>query len=326
MRKNVWVWAVEIFLIVIVGAVVIVFRLQEKGASIEGSILVQSADVRRQVPISEVEVTASVAATRVQGKSDASGLFRLTLPGISWRSESVALQFRRPGYRPLDITQRLRDEIYVIRMAPIDEHAVREGPVPQTTLKDVRVRYATKATMPINVGSIAKTFEVRNTGDVPCERSGPCSPDGKWKAEVGGLTLDAGEGHEFRNVRVSCIAGPCPFTKIESDPSTWERRVIKIAARDWSDAVTFLVEAEVIQTKLSDTIRNAYPAIFGREMSFTLPPAAQGPSIEADINGTDIVYPLGPALTLSWADCTLRVGEDRTKLYRCELRPGYQFQ
>lgn len=326
MRKNVWVWGMEIFLIVIVGAVVIIFRLQEKGASLEGAILVQSADVRRQAPISGVEVTAAVGAARVQGKSDASGFFHLTLPGINWRSEAIALQFRHPGYRPLDITQRLRDEIYVIRMTPIGEHTVREGPVPQTMLKDVRVRYATKATMPINVGSIARTFEVKNTGDVPCERSGPCSPDGRWKAEVGGLTLDAGEGHEFRNVRVSCIAGPCPFTKIESDPSTWERRVIKIAARDWSDAVTFLVEAEVIQTKLSDTILNAYPAIFGREMSFTLPPAAQGPSIEADINGTDVVYPLGPALTLSWADCTLRVGTDRTKLYRCELKPGYQFQ
>jgi hypothetical protein len=96
--------------------------------------------------------------------------------------------------------------------------------------------------------------------------------------------------------------------------------------RNWSDTVTFLVEAEVIQTMLSDAIRNAYPTIFGREMSFTLPPTAQGPSIEADMNGEEIIYPLGRALTLPWAVCNLQMGADRTKLYRCELKPGYRFQ
>jgi hypothetical protein len=82
----------------------------------------------------------------------------------------------------------------------------------------------------------------------------------------------------------------------------------------------------VIQTIPSDSIRNAYPIIFGREMSFTLPPAAQGPSIEADINGDEIVFPLGPTLTLPWAHCSLQVGTDQTKLYRCELKPEYRFQ
>jgi hypothetical protein len=76
----------------------------------------------------------------------------------------------------------------------------------------------------------------------------------------------------------------------------------------------------------SDAIRQAYPAIYGRAMSFTLPAAAEGPSVEADLGEADIVFPLGPDLLLSWADCSLQVGADQTKLYRCDLKPGYEFR
>lgn len=322
MQKK--VWGTALILVVIACVAVIIARLQKKPAFIEGATLLQDTDPRRQVPIPNVEVTATAGGRVVQGKSDASGFFHLTLPGTTWRRETADLQFRHPGYKPLNLTQQLGDELGVVRMAAVGSSTAENAT--QTTIRDVRVRYATKATMPINVGSAARTFEVVNTGNVPCQRVEPCSPDGHWKAAIGGLTLDAGEGHDFQNVRVSCIAGPCPFTKIESDQFSRGGRVIKVAVRNWSDTVTFLLEAEVIQTMLSDIVRNSYPAIFGREMSFTLPPLAQGPSIDAEMNGTEIVYPLGPALTLSWADCELQIEADRTKLYRCELRPGYRFQ
>ena len=65
---------------------------------------------------------------------------------------------------------------------------------------------------------------------------------------------------------------------------------------------------------------------FGRSMNFTLPAMAQGPSIEAEVDGAAIVFPLGPRIALSWADCRLEVGSDRTKLYRCELKPQYRFE
>jgi hypothetical protein len=48
-------------------------------------------------------------------------------------------------------------------------------------------------------------------------------------------------------------------------------------------------------------------------------------SIEAEVNGTTIVFPLGPALYLSWANCQVAVNQDQTKVYRCELNPGYRF-
>ncbi len=90
--------------------------------------------------------------------------------------------------------------------------------------------------------------------------------------------------------------------------------------------MTFLVEAEAARTMVTDTIRQAYPAIFGRGMTFTLPPTGQGPSIEAEENQLDVVFPLGPELSLSWASCSVQVAANRTKLYSCELKPGYRFR
>jgi hypothetical protein len=66
--------------------------------------------------------------------------------------------------------------------------------------------------------------------------------------------------------------------------------------------------------------------IFGRALSFTLPSTAVGPSIEAEVNGAYVVFPLGPELDLSWATCSQTGDPDQPKLYSCELNPGYRFQ
>jgi hypothetical protein len=57
-----------------------------------------------------------------------------------------------------------------------------------------------------------------------------------------------------------------------------------------------------------------------------LPATAQGPSIEAELNGNRIVFPLGPSPVLSWAICNVRVERNQAKDYRCELKAGYQFK
>jgi hypothetical protein len=90
--------------------------------------------------------------------------------------------------------------------------------------------------------------------------------------------------------------------------------------------VTFLVEADVVRTALTDLIRQSYPAIYGRSMTFTLPREGEGPSIQADLDGTTIVFPLGPALILSWASCNLQVTAKQSRLYSCVLKPGYRFR
>jgi hypothetical protein len=307
-------------------AVVIVVKVRKRSVRLTGVVLRQDTDPRKQLPIPQVEVTATGGDRSAHGESDTSGLFRLELLNGGWREQPVSLAFRHPGYQPVEITPPLEGELYVVRMMPIPAPSAAPLGVHEVAIKDVRVRYAEKTSNSVDVGSAAKTFTVPNIGNVPCGAKPPCSPDGKWKASMGGITMDAGVGQEFDNARVSCIAGPCPFTTIESGGIPRPGRTITVTVRNWSDTVTFLVEAEVTRSMPSDASRQAYPAIYGRAMSFTLPSTAEGPSIEADFNGSEIVFPLGPALQLSWAECTVQIGADQTKLYRCELKPGYQFQ
>jgi hypothetical protein len=293
--------------------------------SLVGAVLIADVDARKQLPLPNVEITAEAGAMTAHATSDSSGSFRLSWRTGMWGGEQPTLRFQHPGYQPLEVRQLSRDQLYIARMTPSVTATDAASSGPEVSVSHIRVRYAVKATTTINIGSTAKTFEVVNTGNVACEGQFPCSPDGKWKAAIRSTSLDAGEGQEFQNARVSCIAGPCPFTKIESDGFSGGGRIISVSVRNWSDTTTFLEEAEVVHTMLSDVIRRAYPSIFGRAMTFTLPPAGQGPAIEAEINGVAIVFPLGPDLNLSWASCTLQVSSGRTKLYSCELKPGYRF-
>jgi hypothetical protein len=326
--RTIAIWAGVAAALVMI-AVALTIRARHASVMLSGVVLLQDPDPRKQLPIPNVKITAMEGDRSAEGASDTSGLFRLTLPNGGWREQPVSLAFRHPGYQPMEITPPKADmtgELYVVRLKPLLAQAPAPVGAREIAVKDVRVRYAEKTSSTVNVGSTAKTFTVTNTGNVPCAGGAPCSPDGKWKATVGGVTIDAGEGQQFQNARVSCIAGPCAFTRIETGAIPSPGRTITVMVRNWSDTVTFLVEAEVTRSMPSDAIRQAYPAMYGRAMSFTLPATAEGPSIEADLGGAEIVFPLGPALQLSWAQCTLQVGADQTKLYLCELKPGYQLQ
>ncbi len=101
--------------------------------------------------------------------------------------------------------------------------------------------------------------------------------------------------------------------------------MISVSALAWSDTATFLVEAEVVHPMQSDVVRHSYPVIFGDALNFTLPPSAEGVSLQAEVNGQHIVFPLGPALRLSWADCQARANPDETRVYRCELKSGFRW-
>jgi hypothetical protein len=139
--------------------------------------------------------------------------------------------------------------------------------------------------------------------------------------------LDAGVDNEFSNVRALCIAGPCPFTRIDSSGFVHGGRNISVSALNWSDTATFLLEAEVLHTAISSNVRESYPVVFGRTLNFILPATQEGVSLEAEVDGAPMVFPLGPELYLSWATCTARtnIDEEKTTIYRCELKPGYRF-
>ena len=297
---------------------------RKKSTTLTGAVISKNADTKKELPIPDAEITGASGLSIGNCKSDASGFFQLTLqPGVQDGSP-VSLHFRHHEYVPLDIDDSIKDKLYVARMLPVPRKEPQAAH-PDVTVANLSARYSMKAVTAVNIGSAVRTFQAINVGNVPCGGQHPCSPDGKWRATIASASLDAGEGNEFRNARASCIAGPCSFTKIESDGFSRGGRIINVAARNWSDTATFLVEAEVFHSMVSDIVRKSYPVIFGRVLNFTLPAAAEGVTIQAEINGEPIVFPLGPSLHLSWADCNARVNKDQTKVFRCELKEGYQF-
>lgn len=291
---------------------------------ISGVVLRQDPDVSDQVPIADAEISATTGAASVVAKSDAAGLFRLNLPPGTPQT-GVGITIHHPGYEAIELNASTAGEIVMVRMRSSAPTVTASEKHAEIAIANMRIRYSAKATTTRNVGSVAKTFEVNNAANVPCNGVQPCSPDSRWKASMASYSLDAGGGNEFRNIRLSCIAGPCPFTHIESEKQSQDDRMLTVSVRNWADTATFLLEAEVSQTQMTDIIRQSFPARFGSTMSFTLPQGSEGPSIEAELDGHDIVFPLGPDLIVSWANCTVNTSADQGNLYRCELKPGYRF-
>jgi hypothetical protein len=323
-RTTIATWTIVSFGILALILTIVILH-QRRPVTLRGAVLRQDKDPNKQLPIADVQITAVNALGSGTSKSDASGFFSLTLPKGLKRRQEVVLQFRRKDYQPLQWDDYISDRIYVARMVPVVPEKSGESH-PQSTVSNARIRYSVKATTEANIGSAVKTFQIVNKGNTLCNKRPPCSPDGKWKAAIGSLNLDAGEGNEFRSARASCIAGPCPFTKIDSESVSQDRRHFKVQATNWSDTTTFLLEAEVVRPMTSDMVRETYPVIFGRALNFSLPASAEGPSIEAEIDGEPIIFPLGPDLYVRWADCHVGVDKDQSKTYRCELNPGYQFR
>jgi hypothetical protein len=315
-----------VLLLGVVVSVLWVRNVKRRTISLVGAIITRDQDPRKQLPVAGVLVTAADGFTETRSLSDSSGLFVFSLRRRLLRHRpQIALRFRHPDYQPLEVTVPVSDRISVVAMVPLTRPRPLPSNVPSHTIGNVAVRYSIKTKTEVNVGSAVKSFEAENTGNVPCDGHPPCSPDGKWKAARGSVSLDAGAGNEFRNARASCIAGPCPFTVIETPASAMNGRTINISALAWSDTATFLVEAEVVHPMVSDLVRNLYPVIFGNALNFTLPPAAEGVSLQADWNAQTTIFPIGPALILDWAECNARTNPDRTRVFRCELKPGYRW-
>lgn len=299
---------------------------------IEGAVIQRNADSRKELPIEDVTITASDGVASATTQSDAAGYFKIDLQRQVWSGQPIVVHFRHPDYEPLDLNLQagrliIDDKLHVVAMVPLPEQPKPGSGGKEHVVSNVRVRYTLNSRTESNVGSAVKTFQVVNQGDVPCDKHLPCSPDKKWRASRGSVSLDAGQDNTFSNVRASCIAGPCPFTKVDDSGFKDGGRYITASALNWSNTATFLLEAEVSHTAISSNVRESYPVIFGRVLNFTLPPTQEGVSLEGEIDGAPMVFPLGPDLYLSWATCTARTSKssDQTTVYRCELKPGYSF-
>lgn len=307
-------------------AAIVRYHPHTKPVTMSGAVLKEDSDSKKQSPIADVEISIPEFSPPLTTRSDFTGGFRLRFPPEIRRGRVLDLEFRHPGYQPLDMKEMVSDDLIIVRMTPLESADAASPPDhPPIPVANITIRYSIETTTFANVGTDITTFQVANRGNTLCHRRSPCSPDGKWKAAIGSGSLDAGEGNVLDDARVSCIAGPCPFTRVISDEFPHRTRKIDVSVLGWSDTTTFLLQAEVYRQQISDIVRNSYPVIFGQSINFTLPPAAEGPALIAEINNTSIVFPLGPSPILSWANCEVRVEKDQSKTYRCELKPGYTF-
>ena len=321
----------KVVLVVLVLAIPIsvlwVRHLNRRTVTLVGAVITKNSDPRKQLPIAGIHVIAGDGQLALPAVSDSSGLFKVSIRRLVLLGRhSVILHFRDPAYQELSLNVPISNQVTVAELVPLAPPTpVAETNIQKQIIANPVVRYSIKRGTEENVGSAAKSFAVINTKDVPCDGAALCSPDGKWKAGRGTIVLDAGNGNEFRNARASCIAGPCPFTKIDESELERPGRTVHVSAIAWSNTATFLVEAEVVHPMISDVVRYSYPLVFGNALNFTLPPAAESVSIQADMNGQNIVFPLGPALILDWANCNARSNPDHTRVYRCELKTGYKW-
>ena len=339
MTEKKAVWTILAIIAALVVALVLLLRAhrvreiaERLSVSIEGAVIQRDADPKNELPIPNVVITASDGTRSAATRSDASGHFKLVLHKRVLSDQPITVTFHHPRYEPLNLvvpTGRLEtpSQLYVAAMTPLVPVSAKAPARPATLVANIRVRYTINTRAQTNVGSAERTFQVVNQGNVPCDHKSPWSPDGKWKAASKTVTLDAGPDNSYGNISASCIAGPCPFTRIDSSGFIHGGRNISVTALDWSDTATFLMEAEVYHTAISSEVRELFPVIFGQTLNFTLPPTQEGVSLEAEIDGAPMVFPLGPNPSLSWATCNVRTGQEeaQTTVYRCELKPGYRF-
>ncbi len=321
-----WSLAGLVVILAVAAGVTSLLKLKPHAITLTGAVIANESDPLEQSPIGGATVAVDDGLASAPATSAFSGYFSLRLLPTVVAGQLVTLRVRHPEYKPAEVRVSAGDQLYVIRLSPTHTDTPPPPGRPQIELSNLIVRYTVQARTATNIGSGAKMFDVANRGNVSCEGHLPCSPDGKWKGAVGGVSLDAGPDNEFRNARLSCIAGPCPFTQVESDQFSRGGRLISATVRNWSDTTTFVLEAEVVHPEITAITQHSYPTILGRRLNFTLPAAAEGVTIEAEINGEEIVFPLGPTPSLSWATCEVRSERNQTRMFRCELKAEYGFK
>jgi hypothetical protein len=301
--KKVALWAVAGAIAVAAGVVLLVHleHWRPRVIIMRGAVIRSSADTRKELPIAGAEITVSDNVARVTTISGQTGYFKVKFRERVWPEETLNLNFQHPGYKPLDIKVKIGlhlpvdpHKLFIAKMKPVAtprtrvaRHAVK--------VSDVRIRYTVNYRTEQNIGSMVKVFQIANKGGVPCNGKELCSPDRRWRASKKSVTLDAGSGNIFRNVRASCIAGPCPFTQIDSRGFEHGGQTIVASAIDWSDSATFLVEAEVFHEAIASKVRKL------------------------------MVFPYDTDLYMNWAVCGSRKGPNHDTIYQCELKPEYKF-
>src|SRR5579864_9752526 len=163
-----------------------VLHLKRRMVTLAGAVITRSSDPRKQLPIAGVQVSAADGRLAVQSASDASGLFKLRMRRLLlFGRRGITVRFRHPDYEPLNLYVPIFGSITVAEMVPIARLPVTDATLPKQVVAHPVVRYSVKRAAEENVGSAARSFEVVNTSNVPCNGGSLCSPDKKWKASMG---------------------------------------------------------------------------------------------------------------------------------------------
>src|SRR5215831_5163043 len=155
-----------------------IYRRHHMPLRISGAVITQSYDTRKQAPIANVEVDSPDGlTTQPTTKTDFAGHFTFTLrPGIK-PGQPIRLNFQHPDYQAVQSNELLDGNLYVIRLIPLHSEVEATLNEAEIAVTNLFVRYSTEITRTENVGSAVKTFQIPNTGNVPCNNRQPCSPD-----------------------------------------------------------------------------------------------------------------------------------------------------
>ena len=182
-------------------------------SDVEGAVMKDDIDPEKRYPLNGVQVidsdTPGLALGPVTTQED--GSFKLKLRPDARSGQSIDLQFTAAGYQKKTANAAVGVDVnYTFYLWPS---------LPTVSLSSNQRRSVTATVVRVAdtfAENQSKTFQIPNYGSVRCNGGGPCSPDGKWKASVVTSTLDAGLGNKFISCKVVCVAGPCPWTKVNS--------------------------------------------------------------------------------------------------------------
>jgi hypothetical protein len=280
---------------------------------LHGAIMRSDPNPEKRFPIRDVDVSYEEGGEEKYQKTSQDGAVTIALGPAVKAGDLIELKFRHRCYQEFDETIGAVDAPFTLYLWPAtvpEPGAPCNDPTITSIGLTFRKSYLTKST----------TFQVPNRGTVRCHRE-PCSPDGKWQANIVTATLDAGTGNTFARGKgsVTCIAGPCPFTQVVNDGFSAGGPGISVSVRNWSDTVTFVLQGELVGGPTSPV------TVAGKTFDFSVS-RSDLPNLQIvaqTSTGQSLVGDIGVA-SIPWATCQISEGASTIK-YHCTLGPDYMF-
>src|SRR5262249_20280168 len=166
-RTAMWILVI---LLVPVGIILVRNLATHKALTLKGAILRKDSDPRKEMPISDVVVTANKFMATAEAASDSTGFFSLPLLRRVRTGDPITLHFRHPDYKPLDVKDYAGDQLYIAHLEPLKPEVRPQISGPEIVIANVVARYTVKTNTSANVGSAVKFLEGEKRGHV--SRSG----------------------------------------------------------------------------------------------------------------------------------------------------------